>query len=117
MARRIIQILCVVLCVLTLSLCIGCIRSRVIMTSDPPGADVTLKRDYRGKTPITIPISWYWFYKVKVEKEGYETIETYERFRAPVWFWMPFDIVMEAMPFPIYDTKRRHYELVPKEAF
>ncbi len=94
---------------------LGCIRSRVIITSDPPQADVTFKNTYRGRTPLTIPIIWYWFYDVEVEKEGYERIVTQERFHAPVWFYMPFDLLMEALPFPIYDTKYRHYILTPVE--
>ena len=59
----------------------GCIRSRVIITSNPSDADVTFNRAYRGRTPIEIPIIWYWFYEVKLEKEGHEPLETQERFR------------------------------------
>jgi hypothetical protein len=112
MNKRLIVVAAVVL---LMGLTAGCIRSRVIITSDPPGADVTFKREYRGRTPITIPINWYWFYDVEIEKEGYNKVETMERFHSPVWFYMPFDMVMEAMPFPIKDTKYRHYVLTPKE--
>ncbi len=109
---------CIACAVILLALVMltGCIRSRVIITSEPPGADVTFKRTYRGRTPITIPIIWYWFYEIKLEKEGYETIETRERFHAPVWFYMPLDLIAEAMPFPIYDTKRLDYTMIPEEA-
>lgn len=93
----------------------GCIRSRVIITSDPPGAEVKFNNVPRGRTPITIPFIWYWYYDVELEKEGYEKIVTKERFRAPVWFYIPFDFFMEALPFPIYDTKYRHYVLTPKK--
>jgi len=39
----------------------GCIRSRIIVTSDPPGADVTMNGLHRGRTPIEIPFIWYWY--------------------------------------------------------
>jgi len=101
---------------LILLICLaGCIRSRVVVTSDPVGAGVTVNDTYRGRTPITIPFGWYWFYDFKVEKEGYQSLESRERFHAPVWFYMPFDLIMEAMPFRIYDTKERYYALVPVE--
>ena len=93
----------------------GCIRSRVVVTSDPSGADVTMNNTYRGQTPITIPFAWYWYYDFELEKEGFKNLESRERFRTPVWFLIPFDLVMEAMPFNIYDTKRLHYALARAE--
>ena len=111
-AKRLVEITLTILLVLMIS---GCIRSRVIITSDPPEADLTFNSKYRGRTPVVIPITWYWFYDVELEKEGFEKITRKERFRAPVWFWMPLDLLMEAMPFPIYDTKYRHYVMVPSE--
>lgn len=100
--------------ILLLAFLLGCIRSRVIITSDPTGADVTFNNVYRGRTPIIIPIIWYWYYDVEIEKEGFEKLVRVERFRSPVWFYMPFDLLMEALPLPIYDTKYRHYILTPK---
>lgn len=93
----------------------GCVRTRVIITSNPSEADVTFKGEARGKTPVEIPINWYWFYDVKIEKEGYNTVEKMERFRTPPWLWIPFDLVCEIMPFMITDTRERHYELTAKE--
>ncbi len=103
---------------LLLGLC-GCIRSRVIVTSDPVGADVTMNNVYRGKTPVEIPFAWYWYYSFDLTKEGYEPVSVRERFHPPVYFMMPLDFVAEAAPFPLYDTKRRHYVMVarpPQEA-
>ena len=93
---------------------VGCIRSRVVVTSEPTGADITVNGTYRGRTPITIPFGWYWYYDFEVDKEGYEPLKARERFRAPVWFYIPFDLIMEAIPLRIYDTKHRHYPLIPK---
>ncbi len=92
----------------------GCIRSRVVVTSEPTDADITVNGNYRGRTPITIPFGWYWYYDFKVEKEEYKPLTARERFHAPVWFYIPFDLIMEAIPLRIYDTKYRHYVLVPE---
>jgi hypothetical protein len=91
----------------------ACIRSRVIIESEPPGASVKFHRELRGETPVTIPFIWYWYYEVELEKEGYEPIRTLEYFRCPPWFLFPLDGIMELMPFPIYDTRKRTYELKP----
>jgi len=100
---------------LGLILCSGCIRSRVVVTSDPVGADVTMNNTYRGRTPITIPFTWYWYYDFKLEKEGYQTLTARERFRTPPWCYIPLDLFMEAMPFRINDVRYRHYVLTPTE--
>ena len=91
----------------------GCIRSRVIISSDPPGADVTFHHKGYGRTPVTIPFIWYWWYDVEIRKEGFEPVVTEERFRCPPWFIFPLDGFFEILPIPITDTRRRHYSLTP----
>jgi len=92
----------------------GCIRSRVHITSDPEGAEVTFRGEPRGATPITIPFIWYWYYDFTLDKPGYEHKEVLERFRTPPWFLMPLDFFMEILPIPIPDTRERHYVLQKK---
>ena len=91
----------------------GCIRSRVRITSEPPGATVRFQKVERGETPVTIPFIWYWYYDIDVEKAGFEPVHARERFRTPPWFLFPLDFVAELMPFPIPDTRHRHYALTP----
>jgi len=93
----------------------GCVRSKVVVTSDPPGADVTMNDVSVGRTPVEVPFTWYWFYDFKAEKDGYETAVSRERFKAPVYLWVPMDLVMEAMPFPVTDTKKVHLALRTKD--
>lgn len=93
----------------------GCIRSRVTITSEPAGAEVFWRGERRGPTPITIPFEWYWHYDYRLEKEGFEPVEVVDRFRTPPWFLMPLDLLMELVPVPIPDNRRRHYVLKPAE--
>jgi len=93
----------------------GCIRSRFLATTEPPGATISFQRQIRGEAPIEIPFIWYWFYQVRVEKEGYKMIVKNEYFPAPPWFIMPLDLIAEMIPVPIHNTHRRHYVLEPIE--
>ena len=93
----------------------GCIRSRMIITSEPPRADISVNEVRRGLTPIEIPFIWYWYYDVVVTKPGYQTMTVRENLHTPPWIYIPFDLFMEIMPFPIYDTHVRHYILKPTE--
>lgn len=115
MRKKYNTILRMAILIFVIVLFMGCIRSRVVITTDPPGADITCNNEYRGASPMTIPIIWYWFYDFEIEKEGYERIFTRERFHAPVWTYMPLDLIVEALPFPLYDTKNRHYILIAEE--
>ena len=92
----------------------GCVRSRFQVTSDPPGADVTMNDVHLGTTPVEIPFTWYWYYDFRAQKEGYETAFLRQRVNAPVYLWPGPDLLMEMMPFPVYDTRRIHLELEPE---
>jgi hypothetical protein len=89
----------------------GCVRSRVIITSEPSGAEVIFRGRPRGVTPIEIPFKWHWHYDIAIDKEGFERIETIERFRTPPWLIMPLDLIAEILPFAITDTRELHYIL------
>jgi len=93
----------------------GCIRSIVRVNSEPSDARVTINYVERGRTPIEIPILWYWYYKIRVEKDGYEPVEVDERFYAPPWAVWPLDLLTEALPIPIKNTYRKDYVLKPKQ--
>jgi len=100
------------MCVVALA-ATGCIRSMVRVTSQPSDAKVTINNYERGHTPIEMPIEWYWYYQIRVEKEGCEPLEVSERFYAPPWAVFPFDLLAEALPVPIKNTYNRHYVLKP----
>lgn len=93
----------------------GCIRSRVTITSDPPKAEVIFQGRNRGVTPLTIPFKWYWYYDIRLEKEGYEPLELIEHLRTPPWFITPLDLIAEILPFPISDHRYLYYVLSPAE--
>lgn len=91
----------------------GCLRSRVVITSEPSDAEIVWRGEPYGATPVEIPFIWYWYYDYEISKPGYEKIEMIERFRTPPWAIFPLDLFLEILPVPITDTRRRHYILKP----
>lgn len=92
----------------------ACVRSKVVVTSDPADVDVTMNGRHLGTTPVESPFTWYWYYDFRGEKDGYQTRVQRERFRAPVYLWPGLDLVMEILPVPIRDTKQVHLNLQPE---
>lgn len=93
----------------------GCVRSKVVVTSEPSDAEIVMNGVSLGKTPTEQPFTWYWYYDFTARKEGYVTETRRERFRAPPWLWPGADLVMEMMPFYVHDTKRVHIVLSPAQ--
>lgn len=104
-------VVCSVCCVVLLG-CAG-VRQKVVVTSEPSGADVTMNSVKLGETPTEIPFTWYWYYDFKAEKEGYHPAYKRERFKAPLYLAPGLDLLMEMMPFHVRDT--RHVHLVLEE--
>lgn len=93
---------------------VGCgVRQRVIVTTEPSGAEVFMNGVSLGTTPLEQPFIWYWYYDFIATKEGFETTGERVRFRTP-WYMLPgLDLLMEMMPFPVRDTRRVHLVLDP----
>lgn len=89
------------------------IRKSATITSEPSGAKVWINNVYRGKTPVEIPFNWNWYYDFKLEKEGYETLISRERFKAPGKHVIPFDFFKEVIPTKSQEQQWRHYILKP----
>ena len=87
----------------------GCIKSRMLIMSEPSGAEVTVNNEVKGTTPCVVPFDWYWYYDIALRKEGYEPLESRERLRAPIYFTIPLDLFWELMPFNIKDTHSFYY--------
>ena len=98
-----------------LLLCAGC-TGRVVRTitveSQPPGAVLWLNDNEVGRTPATVPFTWYGVYSIRMEKEGYEPLEIYERVAAPWYQWMLIDLPFETV---IPGTRRDHHQFGPYE--
>jgi hypothetical protein len=101
--------------VIPLVLSAGCVQRKMRVKSDPPGAQVYFNDKYMGETPLDFDFEWYWQHRIKIKKEGYETVSNLEEIKAPVYMWIPLDLVMELLPFTIRDERELTYTLNPHE--
>ena len=67
----------------------------------------------KGTSPLTYDFEWYGWHRLTLRKEGFERIEDRKLLRAPLWFWIPFDLAMELVPLPIPDRRTWSYALTP----
>jgi hypothetical protein len=81
-------------CVMSL----GCVERRLMITSEPAGALVYLNDQEVGRTPLEVPFTWYGTYDVRLEREGYKTLETEQVAEQPWWEKPGPDLIAEAMP-------------------
>ena len=92
----------------------GCLERRLTIKSNPPGAGVYFNDKYIGETPVNFDFEWYWTHKVELKKEGFKTISRYETIKAPPYMWIPFDLVVELLPFKVRDYHSLTYNLEPE---
>ena len=74
---------------------------------------VYLNDELKGQTPLTFDFMWYGSHRVMLRKDGFERVEDRKTLRAPIYLWIPFDLVMELLPLPIRDTRTWSYTLTP----
>lgn len=88
--------LIVIVCLCVLSL--GCVERRLLITSEPAGALVYLNDQEVGRTPLEVPFTWYGTYDVRLEREGYQTLDTQQTAEQPWWEKPGPDLFAEAVP-------------------
>jgi hypothetical protein len=77
---------------------LGCVQREMVVTSDPPGAVVTLNDREMGRTPFRKQFLWYGNYDVVLRKDGYQTLKTTAEITAPFWQFVPFDAITDFLP-------------------
>ncbi|XZE54456.1 PEGA domain-containing protein [Planctomycetaceae bacterium SH139] len=111
--QRIRQLLAIFL--LTLP-CTGCVRRRLLVRTNPPGALVSVDNQVIGTSPAASSFTYYGTRDFRVELDGYRT-ETIRRQLRPPWYELPpLDFIVETLwPFEIRDERIIDIELVPQE--
>lgn len=104
----------------------GCNERKITIVSDPPGAIVHLNDVEVGRTPVTVPFTWYGNYDVRLRLERnegtadkpvvkrYYTHET-RLAEAPAHEWVGLDLFSELMPMQFKDEKVWAFVLKPVE--
>jgi len=89
----------------------GCVRRSLTIRTEPAGAMVYVNDQLKGNSPVAYDFEWYGWHRVMVRKEGYERLDDRKLLRAPVYLWIPLDLMMELLPFSIRDTRTWSYTL------
>ena len=100
------------LLLLLVSLLAGCGTQRTIhITSEPSGALVHLNDIEVGRTPLTIPFTFYGTYDVRLEAEGHEPLWTARKAKPPLWEYPGPDLIGEAVG--AHSRVNWHFTLAP----
>ncbi len=91
----------------------GCVYRSLTIRTDPPGALVYVNDQLKGESPVTYDFMWYGTHRVTLRKDGFERLDDQKLLRAPVYFWIPFDLAFELIPFRMHDIREWSYTLTP----
>lgn len=109
---RSIQKYSVLLCAVLLLLS-GCVERELTIKTFPDGAMVELNDEQIGYSPVTVPFNWYGTYRVRIEKEGYQTLSTAKELDRPAKDYFPFDLFREIFTADTIDSYEWSFDLEP----
>src|SRR5262249_22546058 len=82
--RRILAVCVIVSCLLET----GCVRRRLTIRSNPPGAQVFVDNQEIGTTPCSASFVYYGTRSITVMKDGYRTEKIFQKLNPP-WYEIP----------------------------
>ena len=112
-ARRLVIYCCVALvCVANA----GCVRRRLTVRTNPPGAQVFVDDQEIGVTPCSASFIYYGTRKITVMKDGYKTETLFQRINPPWYEIPPLDFVSENLiSRELRDERIVDVQLAPEE--
>ncbi|NBW95928.1 MAG: PEGA domain-containing protein [Planctomycetia bacterium] len=97
--------------------CSGCVQRRMTIRSSPPGALVYVDDYQIGSTPVSTDFTYYGTRKIRLVKDGYETLTVRQPFPIPWYQVFPLDFVTENIwPAEIRDERVVDLALAPLAA-
>jgi hypothetical protein len=94
----------------------GCLERTITVTTEPPGAIVTLNDVEIGRSPVTAEFRYFGVYDVRIEHEGSETLSTTRETATPIWEYPGLDLLAIAAPWRVKTAIAWHFELEPRVA-
>jgi hypothetical protein len=94
----------------------GCVRRRMTVRSNPPGATVYLDGKEIGRTPFSTNFDFYGKREFRVVKQGYETKTVLLPVPTP-WYELPgIDFISEVLlPGKLTDHKYYEFDMKPEQ--
>jgi hypothetical protein len=101
--------------IVALAILPGCVRRRLVIRSNPPGAMVYVDNQPIGTTPCATSFVYYGTREIRLVKPGYETLTINQPIPAPWYQLPPIDFVSEnIVPNEIQDYRTVAYNLTPQ---
>jgi hypothetical protein len=95
--------------------CGGCVRRRMTVRSNPPGALVYIDDQEIGKTPVSTPFTYYGTRKIRLVRDGYETLTVMQKVSPPWYEIPPLDFITENLyPGELRDERLIEFDLQPQ---
>jgi len=92
----------------------GCVQRRMTIRSNPPGALVYVDDYQIGTTPVSTDFVYYGTRKIRLVKDGFETLTVRQPFPIPWYEVFPLDFVTENLwPWEIRDERVVDLAMVP----
>jgi hypothetical protein len=93
---------------------VGCVERRMTIRSNPPGAQVYVDDYSIGTTPASVSYTYYGTRKIRLVKDGYETLTVYQTMPAPWYDFVGVDFFSENLwPHKIRDERNFDYQMSP----
>jgi hypothetical protein len=104
-----------IVAIVGLALLPGCVRRRLMVRSNPPGAMVYVDNQPIGTTPCATNVTYYGTREIKLVKPGYETLTINQPIPAPWYQLPPIDFFAEnVLPNEIHDFRTVSFNLQPQ---
>jgi hypothetical protein len=93
----------------------GCVRRRLNVRSNPPGALVYVDNQQIGTTPCSVDFTYYGTREIRLVKPGYEMLTVNQPIPAPWYQVPPLDFFSENLvPSKIRDNRTVTYDMAPQ---
>jgi hypothetical protein len=108
------MVLCALLAV-SAALPSGCVRRRLNVRTNPPGALVYVDNQLIGTTPCGVDFTYYGTREIRLVKPGFEPLAINQPIPTPWYEFPPLDFVSENLvPSKIRDDRTVMYDLQPQ---
>jgi PEGA domain len=93
----------------------GCVRRRLFVQSNPPGAMVFVDNQQIGSTPCSVDFTYYGTREIRLVKPGFETLTVNQPIPTPWYEVPPVDFVSENLvPSRLIDHRTVAFNLQPQ---
>jgi hypothetical protein len=93
----------------------GCVEREMKITTEPAGALVYVSDREVGRTPLSLPFTWYGDYDVLIRMNGYQTLRANADISPPWYEVPPLDLLSHMAPWTYHDQRFLHYKLEKQE--